>query len=381
MSQIQEWYYKGRANASFGAKVNSPLPTIIAVFTTLVLVAIGGAAFILRDYIYDIMNNPQIQLYANINENGYYLNLPYRYEFHPENYINDETTLKYEEFMDPNNTDYTYSIEGNVDTNVMGDYVLTYSSNNRMSAQEIKLTVHVKDLTAPTIKLKSNFSDSGEYDPIILVRGSHNSDGILGTLDFNADKYLESVTDDVSEVADIKTSNTGQYIDLENGNGIQNFEIIYTAVDKAGNSSVARLPLAVMDKYDAVAESQKERINAMERELNILLGNWERTKEDDPEPITETPTISIEANDMIWPLSSGSDGFVLAAMELIDYNGEESFYPVSGAFVTENITEPGTYEVLWSTTDGLTCTQKITVKDDTPAEEDSTEETTEEESK
>jgi len=377
MSQIQEWYYKGRPTASFGAKANSPLPTIIAIFTTLVLVAIGGAAFILRDYIYDIVNNPQIQLYANINENGYYLNLPYKYEFHPENYINDETTLKYEEFMDPNNTNYTYSIEGSVDTNVIGDYTLIYHSANKMSEQTIKVMVHVKDLTAPVIKLKSTFNDSGEYDPIILVRGAHNSDDILGTLDFNANDYLVSVTDDFYEEKDIKLDNTGQDIDLENGKGIQNFEIIYTAVDKAGNSSVARLPLTVMDKYDAVAESQKERINAMERELNILLGNWERTKEDDPEPITETPTISIEANDMIWPLSSGSDGFVLAAMELIDYNGEESFYPVSGAFVTENITEPGTYEVLWSTTDGLTCTQKITVKDDTHVEEDYIEETTE----
>lgn len=377
MSQIQEWYYKGRPTASFGAKANSPLPTIISIFTTLVLVAIGGAAFILRDYIYDIVNNPQIQLYANINENGYYLNLPYKYEFHPENYINDETTLKYEEFMDPNNTNYTYSIEGKVDTNVIGDYILTYHSANKMSEQTIKVMVHVKDLTAPVIKLKSTFNDSGEYDPIILVRGSHNSDDILGTLDFDANDYLVSVTDDFYEEKDIKLDNTGQDIDLENGKGIQNFEIIYTAIDKAGNSSVARLPLTVMDKYDAVAESQKERINAMERELNILLGNWERTNEDDPEPITETPTISIEANDMIWPLSSGSDGFVLAAMELIDYNGEESFYPVSGAFVTENITEPGTYEVLWSTTDGLTCTQKITVKDDTPVEEDYIEETTE----
>ena len=358
MSEIQEWHYKGRSEASFGAKVNSPLPKIIAVICVLVTLVLCGAGFILRDYLYDIFYNPQLVLYSNYGEAGYYIDIPYRYDFKPENYIDENNTLKYNEFMDPNNTEYVYSISGSVNTSVIGDYSLVYSSNNKMNAQEITLYVHVKDLTAPSIKLNSTLNEGGEYNPIVLVRGAHNEESALGTLDFNADDYLIEVVDDFYEEKDIKVENTGHDIDLENGKGTKNFEVIYTAVDKAGNSSVATLPIVVMDKYDAIAEAQKERVEDMERELNILLGNWKRSEEDSAEPVIE----EMSAEDITWSLSRNKDEFLTEAMRKVTYYGEVSLYPLSGAFVTDTITEPGTYQIIWYTTDGQTCTQNVIVE-------------------
>lgn len=375
MSEIQEWYYKGKSDMSFGAKVNSPLPKIIAIFSVLGIITICGACFILRDYLYDIAYNPQLVLYTNQNENGYFLNIPYKYDFHPENYIDETNTLKYAEFMDPNNTEYTYSISGSVNTTAIGDYTLTYTSQNKMQSQEIQVLVHVKDLTAPAIKLNSTLNEGGEYDPIVLIRGTHNTEDSLGTLDFNADEYVLEVTDDYDQPENIRQENTGHEIDLENGSGTKTYEIIYTAVDKAGNSSAVILPLTVMDEYDAVAEAQKERIAEMELELNCILNGKPLPKKEADEVVEEPVVIEMTADDFTWSLDSNTDDFVINAMNNIHYNGEGTIYAVSGAFITDSISEAGTYTINWSTTDGYTCVQNIIVTGGTT--EETTEETTE----
>ena len=47
-------------------------------------------------------------------------------------------------------------------------------------------------------------------------------------------------------------------------------------------------------------------------------------------------------------------------MNNIRYNGEGTIYAVSGAFITESISEVGTYTINWRTTDGaLSCTQTV----------------------
>lgn len=375
MSEIQEWYYKGKSDMSFGAKVNSPLPKIIAIFSVLGIITICGACFILRDYLYDIAYNPQLVLYTNQNENGYFLNIPYKYDFHPENYIDETNTLKYAEFMDPNNTEYTYSISGSVNTTAIGDYTLTYTSQNKMQSQEIQVLVHVKDLTAPVVKLNSTLNEGGEYDPIVLIRGTHNTEDSLGTLDFNADEYVLEVTDDYDQPENIRQENTGHEIDLENGSGTKTYEIIYTAVDKAGNSSAVILPLTVMDEYDAVAEAQKERIAEMELELNCILNGKPLPKKEEDEVVEEPVVIEMTADDFTWSLDSNTDEFVINAMNNIHYNGEGTIYAVSGAFITDSISEAGTYTINWSTTDGYTCVQNIIVTGGTA--EETTEETTE----
>ena len=375
MSEIQEWYYKGKSDMSFGAKVNSPLPKIIAIFSVLGIITICGACFILRDYLYDIAYNPQLVLYANQNENGYFLNIPYKYDFHPENYIDENNTLKYAEFMDPNNSEYTYSISGSVNTTAIGDYTLTYKSQNKMQSQEIPVLVHVKDLTAPAIKLNSTLNEGGEYDPIVLIRGTHNTEESLGTLDFNADEYVLEVTDDYDQPENIRQENTGHEIDLENGSGTKTYEVIYTAVDNAGNSSAVILPLTVMDEYDAVAEAQKERIAEMELELNCILNGKPLPKKEEDEVIEEPVVIEMTADDFTWSLDSNTDDFVINAMNNIHYNGEGTIYAVSGAFITDSISEAGTYIINWSTTDGYSCVQNIIVTGGTT--EETTEETTE----
>lgn len=368
MSEIQEWYYKGKSDMSFGAKVNSPLPKIIAIFSVLGIITICGACFILRDYLYDIAYNPQLVLYTNQNENGYFLNILYKYAFHPENYIDENNTLKYVEFMDPNNTEYTYSISGSVNTSAIGDYTLTYTSQNKMQSQEIHVVVHVKDLTAPVVKLNSTLNEGGEYDPIVLIRGTHNTEESLGTLDFNADEYVLEVTDDYDQPENIRQENTGNEIDLENGSGTKTYEIIYTAVDKAGNSSAVILPLTVMDEYDAAAEAQKERIAEMELELNCILNGKPLPKKEEDEVIEEPVVIEMTADDFTWSLDSNTDDFVINAMNNIHYNGEGTIYAVSGAFITDSISEAGTYTVNWSTTDGYTCVQNIIVTGGTTEE-------------
>ena len=282
---IQEWYYKHNAEMRYGDSKSYLWPKILLIVSIVVVLAVGVSAYICRDYVYDITMNPQLVLKAVIcqDENGYYVDVPYKYNFVADKFIDENETLNYNEFMDPNNTDYTYSIEGDVDTTRLGEYPVTYTSQNKVQGQQIVVNVRVKDNVKPTIVLKAQLSDiDGIYEPIKIVRNSHNTEEYRGTLDFNQADMIESITDDYSPDDKIKIEYT-ENLGLNEGEGTKTVNITYSATDEAGNKAVVTLPLTIYDASDPDLEAETERVKQMEDELNRLFNQAKKKPESNPE--------------------------------------------------------------------------------------------------
>ena len=282
---IQEWYYKDKAEMRYGDSKSYLWPKILLIVSIVVILAVGVSAYICRDYVYDITMNPQLVLKAVISqdENGYYVDVPYKYNFVADKFIDENETLKYNEFMDPNNTDYTYSIEGDVDTTHLGEYPVTFTSQNKVQSQQIVVNVRVKDNVKPTIVLKAKLSDiEGIYEPIKVVRNSHNTDEYLGTLDFKQEDFIESITDDYSPDDKLKIEYT-ENLGLDEGEGTKTVNITYSATDEAGNKAVVTLPLTIYDASDPDLEAETERVKQMEDELNRLFNQAKKKPESNPD--------------------------------------------------------------------------------------------------
>ena len=71
----------------------------------------------------------------------------------------------------------------------------------------------------------------------------------------------------------------------------------------------------------------------------------------------------LTADDVTWSITKNGalSGVIAKATQNIHYNGEGTFYPSSGAFVIEPVTEPGNYTINWTSTDGLMCSQNVIV--------------------
>lgn len=282
---IQEWYYKHNAEMRYGDSKSYLWPKILLIVSIVVVLAVGVSAYICRDYVYDITMNPQLVLKAVIcqDENGYYVDVPYKYNFVADKFIDENETLNYNEFMDPNNTDYTYSIEGDVDTTRLGEYPVTYTSQNKVQGQQIVVNVRVKDNVKPTIVLKAQLSDiDGIYEPIKIVRNSHDTEEYRGTLDFNQADMIESITDDYSPDDKIKIEYT-ENLGLNEGEGTKTVNITYSATDEAGNKAVVTLPLTIYDASDPDLEAETERVKQMEDELNRLFNQAKKKPESNPD--------------------------------------------------------------------------------------------------
>ena len=282
---IQEWYYKHNAEMRYGDSKSYLWPKILLIVSIVVVLAVGVSAYICRDYVYDITMNPQLVLKAVIcqDENGYYVDVPYKYNFVADKFIDENETLNYNEFMDPNNTDYTYSIEGDVDTTRLGEYPVTYTSQNKVQGQQIVVNVRVTDNVKPTIVLKAQLSDiDGIYEPIKIVRNSHDTEEYRGTLDFNQADMIESITDDYSPDDKIKIEYT-ENLGLNEGEGTKTVNITYSATDEAGNKAVVTLPLTIYDASDPDLEAETERVKQMEDELNRLFNQAKKKPESNPD--------------------------------------------------------------------------------------------------
>lgn len=282
---IQEWYYKHNAEMRYGDSKSYLWPKILLIVSIVVVLAVGVSAYICRDYVYDITMNPQLVLKAVIcqDENGYYVDVPYKYNFVADKFIDENETLNYNEFMDPNNTDYTYSIEGDVDTTRLGEYPVTYTSQNKVQGQQIIVNVRVTDNVKPTIVLKAQLSDiDGIYEPIKIVRNSHDTEEYRGTLDFNQADMIESITDDYSPDDKIKIEYT-ENLGLNEGEGTKTVNITYSATDEAGNKAVVTLPLTIYDASDPDLEAETERVKQMEDELNRLFNQAKKKPESNPD--------------------------------------------------------------------------------------------------
>lgn len=265
MDEIKEWYYNSDADVAYGTLPNKFLPKLILLVSSISIVVISIICIILRSYLYDLFNNPQIQLtYIQYdNKIGYYVTVPYKYDFVADKFI-DPATPKYDKFIDTQNNDYTYSISGQVNTQTIGDYKIRYISKNKIFEQTLDITVKVRDISAPIIKLNDDINDIGEYEPITLVRGTDD------TNNFNADDYIQEVIDNYDSSNDIYIEHNGDNINFGTS-GTTNTSVIYTAVDLSGNIGQATLPIIVIDEFDSVKAEHDEKIIKMNNELYELL--------------------------------------------------------------------------------------------------------------
>ena len=143
--------------------------------------------------------------------------------------------------------------------------------------------IRVKDNVKPTIVLKAQLSDiDGIYEPIKIVRNSHNTEEYRGTLDFNQADMIESITDDYSPDDKIKIEYT-ENLGLNEGEGTKTVNITYSATDEAGNKAVVTLPLTIYDASDPDLEAETERVKQMEDELNRLFNQAKKKPESNPE--------------------------------------------------------------------------------------------------
>ena len=62
MSKTVTWKYKGDADVVFGEIHISKAPKIILAITVITVIAACVTGFLLRDFIYDALTNPQIML-------------------------------------------------------------------------------------------------------------------------------------------------------------------------------------------------------------------------------------------------------------------------------------------------------------------------------
>jgi len=254
MSKVMKWQYAGEADITLGKEVHiNPLPKIALAITISIIVISCILGTVFRDYLYDVFINPQIILkYVNQTDNGYEVTVPLQYAFAAEKFIDEVNTKEYESFMNPDNSDYTYTIDGTVNTEVVGSYQVTYNSSNRVNQKQILLTVNVADTIAPTAKLRDPITQNelkksvdGQYKPMYIVRNHNTTPEYYGTLSWNVEDFVLDYSDNYSEV-------TITYPDKPDwsGESIDYRECIYTFTDESGNSTDLILPLYVVTLTD-----------------------------------------------------------------------------------------------------------------------------------
>lgn len=116
----------------------------------------------------------------------------------------------------------TYSVEGSVDTDVVGVYTLTYTMEG-VDTPLVK-TVNVVDTTPPVITL----------DTVNLVYGEYTDQSWLDYIDNVTDNYSENITVEVSE-STVDYNATGTY------------DVTIKATDEAGNETTASFSVVLLD--------------------------------------------------------------------------------------------------------------------------------------
>ena len=408
MSKTVKWRYNGEADVVFGEVKVSPIPKIALTTSIIMVVAICVAAFLFRDTIYDMLIHPQIILTESEVE------VPYQSTFIAENYIDKVNTREYDSFINQKNH-YTYNIEGTVDTNKLGDYTITYNSSNRVDQFQANLTVHVKDMEAPTIILKNPVTKeeltkakTGEYDALIIIRDETSNKDKLGSKSWKTNEYIiVETTDNCSENIEVKYPDKPDFGKKEDGTLVKTID--YTATDESGNSTTITLSVIIMniddydtsDKEDRIKELEEELArkqqeqNQREKEQNNKQDTGNNNKQDtgndnkqdtgnnetDPDDSwrddnwQDTPTNddgthtgrnpSISADSFTWSVSrDGTIDLCIAVasayVHYYDYDYADARI-TSGPGITYQLEGPGTYTFHWETSTGLSCDQTVTI--------------------
>lgn len=398
MSKTVIWKYKGDADVVFGEIHISKAPKIILVITVITVIAACVTGFILRDFIYDVLTNPQIML-KNVSQDdtGFFVEIPYEQnsvEFIANSYIDTINTREYGSFMNPDIKAYSFTIDGNVDTSTIGEYKVTYNSKNRVRHNTTTLTVRVKDITGPVVTLKDPKTgkelpktSEGVYHNVTLHRGTNE------TKNWKAEDYIMSITDNYSTLEDINIT----YPDKPNFDSSSEDTIIvtYTAADSSGNISETNLQILLIkqttvnrDVGDLIV--RQEHVNQLTEQTtrdddnnhnndnennhqnNSGYGDSDAGINDDGSNTIKHPQLT--ADSFTWSISAdgtpGGDPVALLAfltraqscIHYYDYDKNDAYcnYDTGGVFLSYAPDGPGTYNINWRTRDGsLSCTQTV----------------------
>lgn len=398
MSKTVTWNYKGDADVVFGEIHISKAPKIILAITVITVIAACVTGFLLRDFIYDALTNPQIVL-KNVNqdENGFYVDIPYEQDnvkFIADNYIDTVNTREYESFANPDITTYSYTIDGNVDTSIIGDYVVTYNSKNRVKHNTTTLTVRVKDITSPVITLKDPKTGKelakttdGVYYGVSLHRNTDE------TNNWKAEDYVMSIVDNCTELDNIKIT----YPEKPDFNSSteDDITVTYVATDSSGNTSETTMKILLLKQNNtsmdlsALADKKEQEQQLVEQttrddnnnhnndnennhQNNSGYGDSDAGINDDGSNTIKHPQLT--ADSFTWSISAdgtpGGDPVALLAfltraqscIHYYDYDKNDAYcnYDTGGVFLSYAPDGPGTYTINWRTRDGsLSCTQTV----------------------
>lgn len=396
MSKTVTWKYEGDADVVFGEVHISKAPKIILAITVITVIAACVTGFLLRDFIYDALTNPQIML-KNVSQddNGFFVEIPYEQdsvEFIADSYIDTVNTREYDSFMNPDIKAYSFTIDGNVDTSTIGDYVVTYNSKNRVKHNTTTLTVRVKDITSPVITLKDPKTGKelakttdGVYYGVSLHRNTDE------TNNWKAEDYVMSIVDNCTELDNIQIT----YPEKPNFNSSteDNITVMYIATDSSGNTSETAMKILLLKQNNtsmdltALADKKEQEQQLVEqttRDDNSNKpnngggnnnnhtdpddswrdDNWQDTPTNDDGTHTgRNPQIS--ADSFTWSVSRDGTIDMCIAMASIyvhyyDYDYADARI-TSGPGITYQLEGPGTYTFHWETSTGLSCDQTVTI--------------------
>lgn len=398
MSKTVTWKYKGDADVVFGEIHISKAPKIILAITVITVIAACVTGFLLRDFIYDTLTNPQIML-KNVSQDdtGFFVEIPYEQdsvEFIADSYIDTVNTREYESFANPDIKAYSFTIDGNVDTSTIGDYVVTYNSKNRVRHNTTTLTVRVKDITSPVITLKDPKTGKelaktidGVYYGVSLHRNTDE------TNNWKAEDYVMSIVDNCTELDNIQIT----YPEKPDFNSSteDNVTVTYVATDSSGNTSETTMKILLLKQNNtsmdlaALADKKEQEQQLVEQTTrddngnkpNNGGGNNNNNNQTDPDDSwrddnwQDTPTNDdgthtgrnpqISADSFTWSISRDGTIDVCIAMASIyvhyyDYDYADARI-TSGPGITYQLEGPGTYTFHWETSTGLSCDQTVTI--------------------
>ena len=324
MSKVMKWQYAGEADITLGKEVHiNPLPKIALYVTISIIVIACALGFVFRDYLYDMTINPQIMLkYVTKTDNGYSVDVPYQFDFTAEKFIDEVNTKEYDSFMNPDMLEYTYTVDGIVDTSTIGSYQVTYNSSNRANTQQLLLTVNVTDTVAPVARLQDPIthqelkkSVDGSYKPMYVVRNQVSTSQFYGANSWNAEDFILDYSDNYSEV----TITYPEKPDWS-GNSIEARDLTYSFTDESGNKTDLVLPLYVVtltDNQVAELEDGDVKLNDVDLANNIT------NNSDIDEKIQQIAQTTYDNNNDTHKPSSGGGGGQDLPNSQVDYNNTD----------------------------------------------------------
>lgn len=275
MSKVMKWNYKGKADIIYGEVKESKTPKIILAIIIASVATLFVSVFLFRNYLYDMIFNPQLIINLN-SDNGAYIigDINYGDSFTPniDEYIDSSRTLKYEDFINEENKNYTYElVESNIDTNTLGTYYFKYISSNRIKSTELTFKVNVVDIKGPTI----TFTDDVIDDTLTININDIMTDE---TIIFDPLKYIKSISDNCSSEEECGEPTFEYFIVELDGSESTDLKHIQKSVDQSFETITESYSINVKEIIDNVLKEYegvklKDSINVYDITLDILKEN------------------------------------------------------------------------------------------------------------